>query len=181
MSLTTPERSAPAPTPRPGAKRGLSNENAWRVVAVALASLPVLIPALVRPKTSRALREKLMLEVTSVNECSYCQWGHTYLAIAQGVPLEEINQIFGLQDMALSARDEAEAAAILFAQHYAERREDFDPVAMEDLRRYYTQPQATEILAYLRAITLGNLTGNSLEALLSRLHVRRHTGQRPGS
>ena len=64
----------------------------------------------------------------------------------------------------------AEAAAILFAQHYAERREEFDPAAMDDLRRYYTEAQCTEILAYLRAITLGNLTGNTLDALLGRLH-----------
>ena len=105
------------------------------------------------------------------------------------MPLEEINQIFGCQDEALSARDEAEAAAILFAQHYAERREEFDPVAMEDLRRYYTQAQATEILAYLRAITLGNLTGNTLDALLARLHrpaprrptTRFMTGARSGA
>ena len=44
---------------------------------------------------------------------------------------------------------------------------------MEDLRRYYTPAQATEIVAYLRAITLGNLTGNALDALLERLNLRR--------
>ena len=166
----------PNPTlgrPEPGAKRGLDRGNAWPVIAVAVSSLPTLIRALIRPTVPRALREKLMLEVTAVNECRYCQWGHTYLAVSQGVPLEEINQIFSGQDEALSARDEAEAAAILFAQHYAERREEYDPAAMEDLRRYYTPAQATEIVAYLRAITLGNLTGNALDALLERLNLRR--------
>ena len=114
-----------------------------------------------------------MLEVTAVNECRYCQWGHTYLAVSQGVPLEEINQIFGGQDEALFARDEAEAAAILFAQHYAERREEYDHAAMADLRRHYTPAQATEIVAYLRAITLGNLTGNAMDDLLERRKRRR--------
>jgi AhpD family alkylhydroperoxidase len=160
--------------PAPDAKRGLDRASAGPVIAVATRSLPVLIRALARPSVPKSLREKLMLEVTAVNECRYCQWGHTYLAVSQGVPIEEINQILGHQNEALVARDEAEAAAILFAQHYAERREDYDAAAMEDLRRYYTPEQANEILAYLRAITLGNLTGNSLDAALERLNLRRH-------
>ena len=174
MDLATPSRDARKPTPAPGAKRTLGRGNTWTTISVALASLPVLVRALVRPMIPRALREKLMLEVTSVNECGYCQWGHTYLALAQGVPLEEINQIFSSQNEDLSARDAGEAAAILFAQHYAECREDYDSGAMEDLRHYYTQAQATEILAYLRAITLGNLTGNSVDALVGRLRRPRH-------
>ena len=44
---------------------------------------------------------------------------------------------------------------------------------MADLRKYYTEKQATEILAYLRAITLGNLTGNTLDGVLERLNLRR--------
>jgi AhpD family alkylhydroperoxidase len=167
MHLAMSSRDARKPTP--DAKRTLGRGNTWTTISVALASLPVLVRALARPMIPGALREKLMLEVTSVNDCGYCQWGHTYLALAQGVPLEEINQIFSSQNEGLSARDPGEAAAILFAQHYAECREDYDSGAMEDLRRYYTQAQATEILAYLRAITLGNLTGNTLAALAGRL------------
>ena len=159
--------------PSPGVKRGLDRANAWHVFVLAVSSLPILIRGLIRPTIPRALREKLILEVTSVNECTYCQWGHTYLAVAQGVPLAEINQIFSSQNEALTARDAAEAAAILFAQHYAERLEEYDPEAMEDLRRYYTPRQTTEILAYLRAITLGNLTGNTLDALAEHVHIRR--------
>ena len=178
MSSSPHAAAASTSLPGPARKRGLDRTNAGRVIVVAVRALPALIQALLRPKVPRTLREKLMLEVTAVNECRYCEWGHTYLAVAQGVPLEEINQIFSGQDEALCARDEAEAAAILFAQHYAERREDYDPVAMKDLLSYYTPAQATEILAYLRAITLGNLTGNALDALLERLHLRR--GQKAG-
>ena len=170
----TPVKAARRP---PGAgKRLLAREN-WRgTVLKALASTPVLFRALFRPTIQRALREKIMLEVTAVNECGYCQWGHTHLAIAQGVPLEEINQIFRSQNESLAARNTAEATAILFAQHYAERREGFDPESMENLRTCYNEAQAAEILAYLRAITLGNLAGNTLDALLDRLHIRRHAG-----
>jgi AhpD family alkylhydroperoxidase len=133
-----------------------------------VASLPVFIQALIRPKTSRALREKLMLEVTSVNDCRYCQWGHTHWAMAHGVPLEEVNQILGQQIESLQAKNPAEAAAILFAQHYAENLDRFDPESIENLRKYYSDDQVAEILAYVRAITLGSLTGNTVDALLGR-------------
>lgn len=151
------------------AKRTLTRSNLSRTVGNVVVSAPVLIPALVKPKTSTALREKIMLEVSSINDCGYCKWGHTYLAVAQGVPLEEINQIFGYQDESLAAKDEAEAAALLFAQHYAEDMDAIDTESLENLREYYSDAQVAEIIAYVRAITLGNLTGNTLDALLGRL------------
>ena len=154
------------------AKRTLTRDNVLETTTDVVASAPVLVRALVRPKIPRALREKIMLEVTAVNDCRYCQWGHTHLAIAQGVPLEEINQIFGYQNESLAARDTAEAAAILFAQHYAENLGRFDPESIQNLRTYYDDAQVAEILAYVRAITLGNLTGNTVDAVLDRF--RRH-------
>ena len=173
MTSTTDTPAKPTGKPPGTGKRTLTRENWWKTVAPALASAPVLLRALLKPKISRGLREKIMLEVTAVNECGYCEWGHTHLALAQGVPLEEINQIFGYQNESLKARNTAEASAILFAQHYAERREGFDHESMETLRTYYSEAQVSEILAYLRAITLGNLAGNTLDALLDRLHIRR--------
>ena len=138
-----------------------------------MASSPVLLAALVRPKTSAALREKVMLGVTSVTDCRYCQWGHTHWAMAHGVPLEEVNQILGHQIESLEAKNPAEAAAILFAQHYAEHLDRFDPESIENLRKHYSDAQVAEILAYVRAITLGSLTGNTVDAFLDRF--RRHS------
>ncbi len=111
-----------------------------------------------------------MLAVSSVNECRYCQWGHTQLATAQGVSLDEINEILGYQS--LEAASSAEAAAILFAQSYAENGGRADPAAMAVLRRHYSEEEVAEILAYVRAITLGNLTGNTLDAVLDRIRSR---------
>ena len=76
-------------------KRTLTPGNFFRTVGNVLASGPVLVEALFRPKISAALREKLMLGVTSVNDCRYCKWGHTHWAMAKGVPLEEVNRILG--------------------------------------------------------------------------------------
>ena len=139
-------------------KRTLTPDNLFRTVANFVTSLPVLVRALRSPKTSAALREKVVLGVTSINDCRYCQWGHTHWAMANGVPLEEVNQILGLQIESLEAKNPAEAAAILFAQHYAEQLDQFDPESIENLRKYYSDAQVTEILAYVRAITLANLT-----------------------
>ena len=109
-----------------------------------------------------------MLGVTSITDCRYCQWGHTHWAMAHGVPLEEVNQILGQQIESLEAKNPAEAAAILFAQHYAENLDRFDPESIENLRKHYSDAQVAEILAYVRAITLGSLTGNTVDAFLGR-------------
>ena len=124
------------PSPPAEAKRTLTRENLVRTVGDVVVAAPVLLPALLRPKISPALREKIMLAVSSVNECRYCQWGHTRLATAQGVPLDEVNEILGYQS--LEARSSAEAAAILFAQDYAENQGAFDPAWIESLRAYYS-------------------------------------------
>jgi hypothetical protein len=92
--------------------------------------------------------------------------------MANGVPLEEVNQILGLQIEALEAKNPAEAAAILFAQHYAESLDQLDPDSLENLRKFYSDAQAAEILAYVRAITLGSLTGNTVDAFLDRFRGR---------
>jgi AhpD family alkylhydroperoxidase len=167
------ERGAGAPPHRAGkAKRTLTRDNVVRTVANVVASAPALLSALVKPKTSAALREKVMLGVTSINDCRLCTWGHTHWAMANGVPLAEVTQILGLQTDSLEAKSPAEAAAILFARHYAENLDRFDPQSIENLRTHYSDAQVAEILAYVRLITLGSLTGNTLEAVLDRF--RRH-------
>jgi AhpD family alkylhydroperoxidase len=159
-------------------KRTLTRSNFLKTVANVAASSPALLTALVRPKIPAALREKIMLGVTSVTDCGYCQWGHAHWAMAHGVPLEEVNQILGQQTESLKAKDPAEAAAILFAQHYAENLDQFDPKAIENLRQYYSDAQVKEILAYVRAITLGGLTGNTVDAFLGRLRGDAPSGKK---
>jgi hypothetical protein len=90
------------------------------------------------------------------------------------VPLEDINRIFGSQHVELRAKDTTEAAALLFAQHYAENLDQLDPESVESLRSHYSDAQVAEIIAYVRAITLGNLTGNTLDAIFDHLLRRGH-------
>ncbi len=171
-----PKSEAPAPPQSPGkAKRTLTNENFFRTVADVVASGPVLLEAAIQPKVAAALREKLFLAVSAINDCRYCKWGHTHWAMAQGVPLEEVNQILGHQADSLVATNPGEAAAILFAQHYAEQLDQFDPAAIENLRQYYSEAEVAEILGYVRFITLTNLTGNTVDAFLTGAHGQRNS------
>ena len=88
--------------------------------------------------------------------------------MAQGVPLEEVNQILGHQVTSLEAKNQGEAAVLLFAQHYAENLDQIDPGSVDNLRSFYSEAEVAEILAYVRLITLTNLTGNTVDAFLDR-------------
>jgi AhpD family alkylhydroperoxidase len=153
-------------------KRTLTPDNVLPTVANLMASSSALVGATISPKISTALREKIFLAVTSVNDCRYCKWGHSRWAMAKGVPIEEVNQILGHEIEALEARNAGEAAAILFAQHYAEQLDQIDPASIENLRSYYDDAEVAEILAYVRFITLTNLTGNTVDAYFDRLRGR---------
>lgn len=176
VDLLSAGRDGATPTQPRKAKRTLGFDNLFKMLAAVLASSPVLLAALFRPKISAALREKVMLSVTSITDCRYCAWGHGHWAMANGVSLEEVNQILGQQTEALQASAPAEAAAILFGQHYAEHLEQFDPASIDNLRTHYSDAEVAEILAYVRTVTLGGLVGNTLDAFVSRLRRRGGSG-----
>lgn len=156
------------PRAKPKARRTLTPHNVLTTIGRSVCASPVLIRAYIRPKIPFVLREKLYLAVTSINECRFCEWGHTHWALAHGVPLAEVNQLLGREAVSLVAGTEAEAVAILFARHYAEHLERVDPDSLQNLRKYYSNAQIKEILAHLRFITLTNLSGNTVDAFLGR-------------
>jgi AhpD family alkylhydroperoxidase len=117
-----------------------------------------------------AFSERIMLAVTQVNDCRYCSYGHTIAALRAGVPQDELDAI---KTGDFSAASQDELPALLFAQHYA--AEDGQPgaEALEALNKTYGEARAARILLTIRMITLGNLLGNTFDALLSRLRGRR--------
>lgn len=151
------------------AKRTLTPANILKTTANCAISFPIIFRSVFRPKTSKVLREKVMLGVTAINNCRFCAWGHSHWAISQGVPLEEVNQILSNQDGSLKASDPAEAAAILFGQHYAEHLDTIDPDAVKNLRNYFSEAEVREIVGYVYFITFTNLSGNTVDVLLDRI------------
>lgn len=107
-----------------------------------------------------------MLAVTNVNQCRYCNYGHTRAALAAGVSKAEIQSLM-LREFDKLPSDEI--IALAFAQHYAETDGSPDPQAWDRLVDAYGVETSQDILAYIRMITIGNLLGNTFDALLSRL------------
>ncbi len=138
-----------------------------RCTGAAVLNLPVLTMALLRPATSPRLREEVMLAVTSVNDCRYCSWAHTGLALQQGIDLDALRQLLDREHIADA--DRPEVVAILFAQHFAATGRRPDAAARAALERSFPQPQRREIMAYIHAIYFANLSGNSADAWLARL------------
>jgi AhpD family alkylhydroperoxidase len=124
-------------------------------------------------RVSKAFAEKIMLVVSSVNGCRYCNYAHSRAALAAGVSDVELQNLLALD---LGAFPAHEVTALTFAQHYAEAACQPDPAAWQRVVTYYGEETAQDILTYLRMITFGNLLGNTFDALLSRFARRPATG-----
>jgi AhpD family alkylhydroperoxidase len=142
-----------------------------RSLGAVLLRVPVLAVATVRPSVPRALREKVMLGVNSVNGCRYCNWAHTGLALAHGVDLDELADL--LDTGTFGEVDERDGTAILFAQCFADTVRNPTPEAQAALAKRFTPYERRELMAYIHAIYLGSLCGNCADAWLTRLSGRK--------
>lgn len=112
-------------------------------------------------------RERLMLVVTAVNACRYCAAFHAHLAVRAGVPPEEARALLAGALPAPAAVPKRELPALLYAQGWAERDAAPDPTAERALDVAYGPATADAIRVALRAIRVGNLTGNAVDALFT--------------
>jgi len=120
-------------------------------------------------RVSRAFAEKIMLVITAVNDCRYCSFGHTRMALRSGIHESEIQKLLGLE---LDGLPLEQAVALAFAQHYAETARRPDPQVEKHFYEYYGPQVSQDIMNWMRMILLGNLSGNTADAFLSRLNGR---------
>lgn len=121
-------------------------------------------------RVTRAFAEKIMLAVTAVNGCRYCAYGHTRWALQSGVTTDEVKRLLASE---LGEFPEEEAVALAFAQHWAETAGQPDPEAEQAFRAYYGERVSDDILHWIHMIQMGNLLGNSFDAILWRLGLAR--------
>ena len=121
-------------------------------------------------RVDRAFVEKIMMAVTAVNGCRYCEYFHTRQALKEGVREDEVARILSLE---LGDFPPEEAVALAFAQHWAETEGQPDPDAERRFREYYGPQVSADILNWMHMINMGNLLGNSWDALLWRVGIRR--------
>jgi AhpD family alkylhydroperoxidase len=124
-----------------------------------------------RQQLSPAFRERLMLAVTAVNACRYCSYFHAGEALRSGVPAEQLAALLAGEIPADAPPEER--VALLYAQHWAESNARPDPQAVQRLVETYGAEQAEAIHLALRMIRMGNLLGNSGDAVLYYLSFGR--------
>lgn len=117
-------------------------------------------------RISPALRQRLMLMVTSVNRCPYCASFHGYVSRLSGITGEEIAQLL---DGSAQRVPEEDAPALLYARLWAETRGQPAPELRTQLVERYGEAQAAAIERVLSTIWVGNLLGNTWDAILFRL------------
>jgi AhpD family alkylhydroperoxidase len=119
---------------------------------------------------SFALRERLMLVVTAVNDCHYCAHYHTKVAGRADLSPEEIGQLLAGK---MEQVPFGELPALLYAQEWAQQNGRFDPATQQELIQAYGPDKAEAIETILRLIRIGNLSGNMFDYWLYRLSFGR--------
>ena len=120
-------------------------------------------------RISKQFMERIMLAVTEVNGCRYCSYFHTQVSLKAGLKKEEISR--ALEGDFKDAPQE-ELATLYFAQYYAESAGKPNPEAVRCLFDAYGDKRSGAILAYIRAIMVGNAWGNMFDALRFRISGR---------
>ncbi|PWI48468.1 carboxymuconolactone decarboxylase family protein [Candidatus Heimdallarchaeota archaeon B3_Heim] len=117
-------------------------------------------------RVSKNFSEHLMLVVTGINGCIYCEWGHTTFALQAGSTLDEIHALL-VQEYGEFPPEEK--LALVFAQHYAESAGQPSKQSIRALLGEYGLETGRDIIVFCEMITIGNLLGNSVSAFFSRL------------
>ena len=115
-------------------------------------------------------RERLMLAVTEVNGCRYCQYAHARMALKCGLSQSEIDT---LSTGAMQGCPPEQLPALLYAQHWAESNAHPDPETRQCVLEQYGEEVMQAIELSLRMIRMGNLMGNTWDYVIYRLSFGR--------
>lgn len=124
-------------------------------------NLPRLGRATLTNRVDGQFREKLLLAVTTANDCRYCVQFHGSVAGIVGIDDETIGRI---QDADIEAAvSEAEQPALLFGLQYAETDGHPTPDMLAALEAAYDPTTVADIVAFTRAMHFANLLGNTVD------------------
>jgi AhpD family alkylhydroperoxidase len=119
---------------------------------------------------SDAFRERIMLAVTEVNGCRYCQYAHAKMALDAGLSQKEIKS---LSSGSFHNCPDQEVPALLYAQHWAEQNGQPDVDTREKLFDVYDKTTVESMELAMRMIRMGNLLGNTWDYVVFRLSFGR--------
>ncbi len=121
-------------------------------------------------RISPAFRERLMLAVTSVNDCRYCSYYHTQLALQEGISAEEAGKLL---EGSVDNCPPEEAPALLYAQHWAESDGKPNREAVQRIIDNYGEQTRHDIDILLHMIRMGNYMGNAVDIIREKMPLRK--------
>ncbi len=124
---------------------------------------------------SPAFRERLMLAVTSVNDCRYCSYYHTKLALQEGISAEDAAKLLA---GSMENCPPEEAAALLYAQHWAESDGNPDSEAVRRMIEKYGEKNLHDMDIILHMIRMGNYSGNAVDMIRARMPFGKNIGKK---
>ncbi len=108
-----------------------------------------------------SLTERINLAVSGVNECDYCSWLHTKKALELGFSKKDVE---GMLQGDLSGLNRAEAAVILYAQHWADTDGNVSAKARKGLEEFWDEETIKSVEAFIVSVYFGNLCSNTVAA-----------------
>ncbi len=137
-----------------------------RLAGIAATS-PALVSAFKSDRVAWPMSEKIMLAVTSVLKCRYCNWMHSDLAAYVGVGKEEIERLLSgdLSDVCPDERP-----AVHYAMQYAIADGKPEATERETLCHHYDADTVKDIELLTEFVFFTNKMGNTFDAFIARLH-----------
>ena len=115
---------------------------------------------------NKSFQERLMLAVTGVNNCRYCTYYHSRLALEAGITSEELAKIL---EGTVDNSPKEEQLALLYAQHWADQKGNPDQDFKDELINNYGEKKAEIIETAIKTINFGNLMGNTFDYFLYKI------------
>lgn len=133
--------------------------------------LPRLLLATVGPRRmDPRLREIVLLAVSEANDCRYCRAAHGELARGAGVSEEEAEALRRHRWTDLPPREGAAVIAALRRAGIGVPEAEAGDVRLEEHLR---PGEVADVAAFVDAIRIANLTGNTVDMMLDRVLGRR--------
>jgi AhpD family alkylhydroperoxidase len=134
------------------------------------------LPGYLRGRVGMALRQRLWLVVTSVNDCRYCRYLHGNMALRSGVSFEEVE---ALSSGEVTDSPAEERPALLYGLHWAKQDGRTDPAAHARLMESNDKRTVRVLELVLRLIRFANLFGSTWDLMLLKLSGGRRDVNRP--
>lgn len=151
-----------------GFKKKTSNLKELAVHAANLIASPSnLYGILVSKRLDPVFREEIMVAISTLNACKYCNYAHHDFALQAGVTEEELAQLEGITPENFNAE---KFLAITYVRELANSNfSGVDPDLLDKLKKAYSKVERGDIQTTARIIMLFSMICNTSDAFVERV------------